>query len=257
MPKISPKAIVEDSAVLADDVCVGPFCYIGPDVTLESGVIVETNVTIIGQTTIGKQTHVFPMAVIGATPEGADEPGSCLIGQANSIREHVTVYSGMQTPTRIGRNNLLMIETTVGPQATIGDHIVVANGSQIGQDAIIDEYVRMSGFTSIEPGVHVGAYTFTAGYVGVDRDAPPFAMIQGYPFRVRGVNTHNLRACGFGESDIKALKNAFRELFNGSGIQAKPEAMERLAGEDEMNPFVERLIESIAESQQTGGGSDA
>ncbi len=37
MPKISPLAVVDPKATIADDVEVGPFCVIGPDVTIGAG----------------------------------------------------------------------------------------------------------------------------------------------------------------------------------------------------------------------------
>ena len=88
--------------------------------------------------------------------------------------------------------------------------------------------------------MRVGAYAFAAGYVDLDRDAPPFAMIQGSPIRVRGVNTRNLKQCGFGEEDIRALKGAFREIFDGSGVQADDAAIARLLGAEDVNPHVRR-----------------
>jgi UDP-N-acetylglucosamine acyltransferase len=185
------------------------------------------------------------MAVIGVPAEDGGAPGECIIGQANAIREHVVVYAGSDQPTRLGRDNLIMIASHVGSGAVVGDHGIFANCTYIGGGAVVEDYVRTSAFTVIEPGRTVGAYTFIAGYGGVDRDAPPFAMVQGFPCRVRGVNTHNLRRCGFGQADIRALKSAFRELFNGTDEQVNTEALEKLAAPPPTNPHVRRLIDAL------------
>ena len=50
MPKISPLAVVDPKAELADDVEVGPFCVIGPDVRIGAGTKLMNHVTIIGHT---------------------------------------------------------------------------------------------------------------------------------------------------------------------------------------------------------------
>ena len=108
----------------------------------------------------------------------------------------------------------------------------------------------MSAFTCVEPGVSVGAYTFSAAYVDVDHDAPPYAIIQGSPYRVRGVNTENLKRCGFGDDDIRCLKQAYRELFAGGKIHA--DVLKRLL--DDENIHVRRAARGSRRSPQARRG---
>jgi UDP-N-acetylglucosamine acyltransferase len=243
MSNISPKAIVEPGAKLSADVVVGPFSYIGPQVRIGPGCVIANNATVTGRTTLGEKTRVFPMAVIGTSPEGG-EVAECVIGKANTIREQVTIYGGAKVPTRIGNDNLIMINCMVGQGASMGDHGIVVNGTMIGPEARVDDYIHTSAFVTIAPGVSVGAYTFIAGYADVDHDAPPYAIVMGSPFRVRGVNAEKLKRCGFGEDDIRALKEAFRDLFNGEGHAVDEEALARLAGHS-TNPHVRRLVTAI------------
>lgn len=243
MSGISSLAIVEKSAKLADDVRIGPFSYIGGEVEIADGCVVENNVTITGKTVIGEKTHIFPLAVIGTTGSDSKQPGRCVIGEANTIREHVTIYSAGGKETRIGNDNLIMIGSIVGSGATICDHSIFDNCCHVGRGAHIGDYVRMSGFAAVCPDRSVGAYAFVTGYASVDRDAPPYSRVQGSPIRVRGVNTTNLKRCGFGDDDIAAIKAAFRELFNGSSGQVNEEILPRLL-EDE-NPYVRRLAEAV------------
>ncbi len=245
MPDISPHAVVDPAAELADDVTVGAFSYVGPEVRIAAGCVIENNVTLLGRTALGQGTHVFPLAVIGSPPPGHDGPAECVFGEANAVREHVTIHGGIDRPTALGNHSLVMIATQVGPGARIGDHGIFDNCTQIGAGATIEDYVRMSGFASVSDGVRVGAYSFVAGYAGVEEDAPPYAMLQGYPVRVRGANTRNLKACGFGDADIHALKTAFRELFNGKGAGVNHEAVQRLIERDDLNPHVRRLVEAV------------
>ncbi|MBN1553211.1 MAG: hypothetical protein JXA11_00580 [Phycisphaerae bacterium] len=242
MADISPYSIVEKGAKIARNVRVGPFCYIGANVTLGAGTVIESNVTLVGNTRLGEQNRVFPMAVIGATHDGDEQKGCCVIGNANSIREHVAVYAGSpKQPTKIGQNNLVMIASQVGAGVTIGDHGIFANCSHIAGGAKIEDYVRTSAFTYVGENVTVGAYTFVAGFVQVDHDAPPYAMIQGSPYRVRGVNSHNLKACGFGDADIRALKRVFRDLFNSDG-NLDEEVLAKLRKDRKVNPYVKILL---------------
>ena len=183
MPQISPNAMVEKSAELADDVRVGPFAYIGPAVRIGPGCVIDTGASILGRTTLGAKCHVFPFTVIGADA-GQTGNGECFIGQANSFREHVTICAGLKAPTRIGDDNLIMIGCQIGPAAVIGDHCILTNSTQIEGRSQIDDYVGTSAFTYVSAGVRVGSYTYIAGYTGVEDHAPPFAMVQGCPARV-------------------------------------------------------------------------
>ncbi len=245
MPKISPKAAVDPAAKLADDVTIGAFAWIGPDVKIAEGCRIDNNVTITGRTTLGEGNHVFPLASIGLSADGSAENGECVISEANSIREHVTIYAGGETSTRIGKDNLIMNGCTVGTGATLGDHGIFANLAQIGPDTRVEDYVRMSAFTSVAPGVVIGAYTFAAGYVAIDHDAPPFAILHGCPYRVRGVNSHNLKRCGFGEDDIRELKQVFRKLFNGEGRQVNEAALRELMERPKPGRYVQLLLDAL------------
>lgn len=248
MPDISPHAVVEANAQLADDVRIGPFTYIGPNVQIGPACIIANNVTITGKTTLGQNNRVFPMAVIAAPPEAEKQPGECIIGPKNAIREHVTIYTGPGQVTRIGKDNLIMVGSQVGPGASISDHGIFANCTRIGPRSNIEPYVRTSAFTIIDAGVTVGAYTFTAGYVHVNHHAPPFAMLQGAPFRVRGVNTQNLHRCGFGDDDIRRLKAAFHRLYPAGDSDLDQNALQRMLDQPQENPCVRTLLQALQKS---------
>jgi UDP-N-acetylglucosamine acyltransferase len=247
MPEISRYAVVEKGAELADNVRVEPFAYVGPEVTIGLGCVIENGASVLGRTSLGANCHVFPMAIIGSA-EDPDRSGQCVIGEANDIREHVTIAGGFDRPTRIGNDNLIMIGCRIGPGAAVGDHCILTNCTQIDADAVIEDYVGTSAFTFVAAGATVGAYTYIAGYTGIEGAAPPYAMVQGYPFRVRGVNSEKLRRCGFGDDDIRALKETFRELYNGTGAKADPKALNRLSARSGLNAHVRGLVETLLAS---------
>jgi UDP-N-acetylglucosamine acyltransferase len=256
MPEISPKAVVAETAELADDVVVGPFCHIGPEVRIASGCVIQNNATIVGRTTLGQGCRVFPLTVIGAPAPGRADAGECVLGVANAVREHVTICAGAETPTRIGNHNLIMIASQVGAGAVVGDHGIFDNCSRIGTGAVVGDYVRTSGFAVVADGARLGSYSFVAAFGGVVNDAPPYAMLQGFPVRIRGVNSRNLKACGFGGDDIQALKSAFRELFNGPEGRVNPDALRRLAADRDLNPCVRKLVEAVRSAGAEEAGDD-
>jgi UDP-N-acetylglucosamine acyltransferase len=245
MPEISPHAIVSPGADLAEDVRVGPFSFIGPEVRLAAGCVVESNATVTGHTVLGERNHVYPLAVVGADPDGEELPGRCIIGNGNVFREHVTVYASGGEPTRIGEQNLVMVGSVIGPGACLGSHGIFPNFTRIGSGACIEDYVRTSGFSTISAGVRIGEYSFAAGYAEVSRNAPPYAMVWDHPFQIRGINLENLKRCGFTDEDIRSLKSAFRELFNGGAGLPHPDALDRLRARDDLNPHVRRLVDYL------------
>lgn len=249
MAAISPLAIVEPGATLADDVRIAPFVYVGADVRIAGGCVIESNVTLTGRTELGEGTHVFPLAAIGASPEPGATSGRCVIGPRNVIREHVTIYAGSGGGvTEIGAENLIMVGCRIGPGARIGRQGIFANGTDIGAGACVEDFVRTSGITAIGPGARVGAYSFVAGFARVDGGAPPYAMLQGDPCRVRGVNTENLKRCGFSEEDIRSLKLAYRRIFAGSGDAPDLDAAADALADSRAGEHVKRFARALLDA---------
>jgi UDP-N-acetylglucosamine acyltransferase len=51
----------------------------------------------------------------------------------------------------------------------------------------------------------------------IDRDVPPYMVVEGNPARVRLLHTVGLERAGFSETDLQLLKKAFRSLYR-SGL---------------------------------------
>ena len=89
MPKISPLAVVDSKAHVAEDVEVGPFCVIGPNVVIGSGCKLLSHVVIDGHTTIGRDNTFFPYCVVGGKPQDLKYQGGSTrleIGNATVVR---------------------------------------------------------------------------------------------------------------------------------------------------------------------------
>ena len=69
MKKIHHTAIIEDGAVIAPSVKVGPYCHVGSDVKIGENCVLKSHVIIDGQTTIGKENIFFPTSYIGGEPQ--------------------------------------------------------------------------------------------------------------------------------------------------------------------------------------------
>lgn len=249
MPKISPHAVIDPAAEIAEDVEIGPFCVIGPDVKIGSGCRLLNSVTILGRTTIGKDNVFFPNSVIGAAPQDKKYKGGStelIIGGGNLFREAVTLHVGTEKGggvTRIGDNGLYMVNCHIGHDAQVSDNVVIANNVMIAGHVVIQDHVAMMGGVGVHHFTTIGRFAYIGAYSRIHRDVPPFCKVDGAD-RVRGINTTGLKRAGFAEEDIDAIRNAERTLFSR---RAKPFAA-ALAEYDVMNglnPHVQMLVEFL------------
>ena len=125
--KIHPTAIIDSRAILADDVTVGAYSIIGAEVELGSGCEIASHVVIKGPTKIGKNNRIFQFASVGEDCQDKKYKGERTfleIGDNNVIRETCTIHRGTvqdQSITRIGNNNLFMVNVHVAHDCIVGD----------------------------------------------------------------------------------------------------------------------------------------
>jgi UDP-N-acetylglucosamine acyltransferase len=253
MPKISPMSVVDPKAVIADDVEIGPFCVVGPDVTIGAGNKLISHVALSGLTTVGKNNVFFPTTVIGAAPQDkkySGAPTRLEIGENNIFREAVTIHCGTEKGgwvTRVGSNNLLMINTHIGHDAQIGSNCTIANNVMIAGHVVCGDGVNMMGLVGIHHFVSIGDFAYLSGAARIHHDVPPFVKVDGAD-QVRGLNTVGLRRAGFSDQDIEALDAAVRRLF----LRKKPFAlvMKEFDTENGLNPQVKKMIEFLHRRDQ-------
>jgi UDP-N-acetylglucosamine acyltransferase len=250
MPKISPLAAVDPGAQIAPDVVVGPFCVVGPDVRIGPGCRLTAHVTVMGRTTIGSDNVFYPNSVIGAPPQDLKYKGeansSLEIGDGNQFREAVTLHAGTEKGggvTRVGSNNLFMVNAHVGHDAVVGDGCVLANNVMIAGHVVIGNNVSMMGLVGIHHFVSIGDYAYLGGAARIHHDVPPFVKVDGED-KIRALNTIGLKRAGFTDDDIQALKDAVRKIWFGR----KKTFSQSLAEFDLMNgvnPRVKELVEFL------------
>lgn len=220
MPKIHPLAAVDPQARLADDVEVGPFCVVGPDVSIGAGTRLINSVSVLGHTSIGAGNLFFPNSVVGAAPQDKKFRGEVTrleIGDNNQFREAVTIHVGTAKGggiTRLGNDNLLMVNCHVGHDAQIGSHCILSNNVMLAGHVVISDFVAMMGGVGVHHFVTIGEHAYIGGYARIHHDVPPFVKVDGGD-QVRGLNTVGLRRAGVAEDTIEELEEVVRKLFFG------------------------------------------
>jgi UDP-N-acetylglucosamine acyltransferase len=216
---ISPHAIIDSSAQLAEDVEVGPWTIIGPDVVIGAGCRIASHVVIKGPTRIGANNHIFQFSTIGEdTPDlkYAGEATRLEIGDDNVFREGVTIHRGTaqdNSVTIIGSNNLMMAYVHVGHDSIVGSHCVFANNAALAGHVKIGDYANISGYTLIHQFCSVGAYAFTGMGTAISMDVPAYVLVAGNPVAAKSVNVVGLKRRDFSREDINSISNAFKTLY--------------------------------------------
>ena len=151
MSKIHPTAIVEDGAVLGEDVVVEAYARIGANVKLGNGTSVGQGAIIDGHTTIGEKCQIFPYALIGMkTQDLKYQEGSVSyveIGDRTVIREFATVHLGTADgeKTIIGSDCLFMAYCHAAHGCILGNHVICSNSVQLAGDVHLHDYAIVGG----------------------------------------------------------------------------------------------------------------
>ena len=256
---IHPSAVVAAGAQIHPSASIGPYAVIGEKVTIGADTSVGAHAVIDGYTKIGDRNRIFPHAAIGLEPQDLKYDGSMSlveIGDDNAIRECVTVNRPTRTGevTRIGSHNLLMAYAHVAHNCELGDRVIIANSVALAGHVTVESHARISGLVGVHQFVHIGRYAMIGGMSRIERDVPPYMMVEGNPSRVRSLNQVLLRRSGISEESegraYKELREAFRLLYRAD--LTLQEALSRLKEMTE-NVHVRHLYEFLRTSTETKG----
>ena len=222
--RIHPTSVIHPKAELAEGVEIGPYAVIGDRVSIGPRTKVDAHAIIDGIVEIGEDNHIFPGASIGLEPQDVSYKGAAsrvVIGDRNQIREYVTIHRPTQVEalTSLGNDNFLMAYAHVGHNCQIEDQVTLANAVELGGYVRVESGSVIGGLTGVHQWVHIGRCAMIGGMSRINRDVPPYLLIEGNPARVRGLNRVGLNRSGIESHSaaFKELKQAYRLLY-GSAI---------------------------------------
>lgn len=253
---IDPRAVVDPTAKLAQDVSVGPYVIIGSDVEIGSGTTIAPHVVINGPTRIGRDNRIFQFASIGDEPQDKKYAGEATlleIGDRNVIREYCTISRGTVQGggvTRLGNDNWIMAYVHIAHDCKVGSNTIFANSASLAGHVTIQDFAVLGGFTLVHQFCRIGAHSFTAMNTVIVKDVPPFVMVSGYPAKPYGLNVEGLKRRGFSPDVIQEIRRAYKLLYksNLKLEEAKQEidAMVKHCPEiEQMNAFLETSTRGI------------
>jgi UDP-3-O-[3-hydroxymyristoyl] glucosamine N-acyltransferase LpxD len=147
--QISSSAQISATAIIGENVSIGPFSIIGEHVKIGDNTVIKNNVYVHNKTTVGQSCVIKSFSVIGEEGFGFDfEPdgtpfrlphlGSVIIEDNVEVGNFCTICRGTIDPTVIRKGT------------KIDDHCHIAHNVQIGENVIITACAEVSGSVQID-----------------------------------------------------------------------------------------------------------
>ena len=250
---VHPTAIVDPGARLGHEVAVGPYSIIGPGVSVGAGTTIGSHVLVERDTTIGEQCQMAQGAVLGSDPQDLKYEGEAshlYVGDRTVVREYATLNRGTRATrkTVVGSDCLIMAYVHVAHDCEIGNHVILSNAVNMAGHVIIEDWVIIGGLTAIHQFVRIGAHSFCGGGSRISQDIPPYLRVAGNPAGLYGLNTVGFERRGVSEEVRRALKKAYRTLFQSKLNLSM--ALEQAEEDVDQIPEVRHLLTFIRASER-------
>lgn len=249
---ISPHAIIDPAARIADNVEIGPWTYIGAEVEIGEGTVIGPHVIIKGPTKIGRENKFFQFSSIGEDAQDKkykDEKTFLEIGDRNVFREFVTINRGVAQAggiTRIGDDNLLMAYVHIAHDCTIGNGTIFANHSTLAGHVNVGDYAILSGVAGVNQFCQIGQYSFIGAGTKVTKDVLPYVLVDGREAQACGLNIVGLKRRGFSAAVINHLRRAYKIIYRSDLTVAQ--AIEQLTVMLPECPELQLMIDAMQSS---------
>lgn len=215
---IDPRAIIDPSAEIAEEVAIGPFTIIGADVKIGAGCQIGPHVVIESGSELGRENRIYQFASIGGAPQDvtyAGEPTRLVIGDRNIIRESATLHRGTARGgalTRVGDGNWFMAYSHVAHDCVVGNNTIFANCASLAGHVHVGNYAIIGGLVGVHQFCRIGDHAFISMGAMVSQDVPPYVMASGNYARAIGINKVGLRRRGFDDEAIRAIRRTFKKI---------------------------------------------
>lgn len=251
---IHPTAIIDPRAELDSSVTIGPFCVIEGNVELGANCRLYQGVYVTGWTKIGEGCELHPGVIVGHSPQDMKYKGErsyCRIGRGTILRENVSIHRGTEpeSETVVGDNCFLLGGSHVAHNCKLANRVTLINNVLLAGHVEVHERVTLGGGAMVHQFVRIGELAMVTGNARVPKDVVPFAMIDPEG-RIAGLNRVGLRRAEFSREDTAGVREAYRALFDSTGLFA--ERVARLDALAASGPAVGRLVEFVRAPSKRG-----
>lgn len=163
---------------------------------------------------IGKGNYFGPFCIIGAPPEKRGFTGddkSVMIGDNNRFEGAVTIDAGIDNPTRINSNVMMMKGSHAGHDAILFDDVTVACGAKIGGHTIVMKGANIGLNACIHQRHIVGPYAMIGMNAAIpkSKEVLPFGKYVGAG-RYIGTNEVAIERAELSEEEIEYFHQVYK-----------------------------------------------
>lgn len=242
---VDSTSVVSEKAVIAPNVFIGKNCVIHDDVEIGFGSVVESNTEILNGTKLSPNVHV------GGAPQDISYKGEdtkLIIGKNCIIREFATLHRAStkeEWVTKVGDNCFIMSGAHIAHDCRVGNNVIVTNYTTLAGHVHVGEFAVISGLTGVHQFVRIGKMAMVGGLTKIVMDVPPFALVDGNPASVSGLNAVGLKRRGVSLFARQQLKKAYHLFLDRSMLlEDAIDEMKKLEPCDELSEFISFLGES-------------
>ncbi|MCR4317777.1 MAG: UDP-3-O-(3-hydroxymyristoyl)glucosamine N-acyltransferase [Planctomycetes bacterium] len=204
-PGVSERAIIADSAKVAEGVCIRENAVIGERTTIEKGAIVYPGVVIGDDCEIGPDTILyanvsiysgckvgarvivhsgsvigadgFGFATVGGKHHKIPQLGGVIVEDDVEIGACVTIDRGTLESTRIGRGTKIDNHVQVGHNVQTGENCLFVSQSGISGSAKLGNNVILGGQAGVAGHVTIGDRVMVSGQGGATKSFPADSVV--------------------------------------------------------------------------------
>ncbi len=199
---IHETAVIDPSATLGNEVCIGPYVVIERDVVIGDSVVIESHAKVGSSCTIGSHTILRASVVIeygcaigshcilnAHVTIGTDGFGYCPSSDMSTLMKiqhignvtlgnHVEIGSnscvdrGKFGSTSIGNGTKIDNLVQIGHNVTIGENCVIAAGSGLGGSVQVGNWVQIAAHVGIAPHCKIADRVKIGAKSGLMHDIP-------------------------------------------------------------------------------------
>lgn len=208
-PQIHPSAVIDVTAEIGENVCLGanvviqkdvkignnvcihPNVVVYPNVTIGDRTILHANCSIQERTKIGNDCVIHSGAVIGGegfgfvpTPEGwykMQQSGITILEDGVEVGCNSTIDRPAVGETRIGKNTKLDNLVHIGHNSTIGQNCALAAQVGLAGGVTIRNRVMLGGQVGIANQAIIGDGAIATAQTGISNDVKAGEIVSGTP----------------------------------------------------------------------------
>lgn len=212
---VGPNNHIDRAAIIFEGVILGKNNIIGPGVVIYPGV------------DIGDNNFIDAYSVIGAPPEHRklmnsdlpEPPKGVIIGNNCRITCHVTIDAGLNQPTRLHDNVLVMSKSHIGHDAEVHSGATVSAGVILAGHVTIHKHANLGINAAVHQFVHVGQWAMVGMGTVVTRHVEPGKLVYAPPARVIGENEVGLSRNQVTDFELTIERERFKQILVNNAIK--------------------------------------